>query len=529
MFDAATGMGLKSLPMLPTVVPALSRVLLPKVDWIKIRPALLAFSGVLFVGSLVAVYARGNDIFETEFRGGVLMSLTTRQAKAGEVAAEDGRLGFSRAAFEERVRALGAKNSDDLVVSQLASANVLTVGTEGAAGLSSQFQIRVGNPPAPPEGFDETRITRDVVAAVTREFSNDLDVRLPLLFAGSDSKDHTVVTRPVEKALVGSSIGRPSVAQEPAGEFRGGVAIIIDQISPAVSTTDVSERVARMRAQPDWSSTAGRKTKVYGLEPVDPASPQGLQKSVVVLVSDPDLNSLEMDLEIWDRDLAAQEWKLVQQALTQQASLDQVSSFSPVVAENLAATAVVAVVLSLIGMLAYIWVRFGSFRFSTASIVSLTFNVVVCLGFLSLSIPLAKTGFGSALFIEEYRIDLNVVAGLLTIIGYSINDTVVILDRIRENRGKRTWISRDTVNLSINQTFSRTILTGGSTLATAIVLISLGGTGIRPFAYTFLIGLIAGTFSSVAIAAPLVYSRKEEEAERAKAAIAPVSAKPLPV
>jgi SecD/SecF fusion protein len=246
-------------------------------------------------------------------------------------------------------------------------------------------------------------------------------------------------------------------------------------------------------------------------------------------VSDPDLNSLEMDLEIWDRDLAAQEWKLVQQALTQQASLDQVSSFSPVVAENLAATAVVAVVLSLIGMLAYIWVRFGSFRFSTASIVSLTFNVVVCLGFLSLSIPLAKTGFGSALFIEEYRIDLNVVAGLLTIIGYSINDTVVILDRIRENRGKRTWISRDTVNLSINQTFSRTILTGGSTLATAIVLISLGGTGIRPFAYTFLIGLIAGTFSSVAIAAPLVYSRKEEEAERAKAAIAPVSAKPLPV
>lgn len=529
MFDAMTGMGLKSLPMLPTVVPVISRVLLPKVDWIKIRPALLAFSGVLFLGSLVAVYARGNDIFETEFRGGVLMSLTTRQAKAGETAAEDGRLGFTRAAFEERVRALGAKNSGDLVVSQLASANVLTIGKEGAAGLSSQFQIRVGNPPAPPEGFDETRITRDVVAAVTREFSNDLDVRLPLVFAGSDSKDHTGVTKPVEKALVGSSIGRPSVAQEPAGEFRGGVAIIIDQISPAVSTTDVSERVARMRAQPDWSSTAGRKTKVYGLEPVDPASPQGLQKSVVVLVSDPDLNSLEMDLEIWDRDLAAQEWKLVQQALTQQASLDQVSSFSPVVAENLAATAVVAVVLSLIGMLAYIWVRFGSFRFSTASIASLTFNVVICLGFLSLSIPLAKTGFGSALFIEEYRIDLNVVSGLLTIIGYSINDTVVILDRIRENRGKRTWISRDTVNLSINQTFSRTILTGGSTLATAIVLISLGGTGIRPFAYTFLIGLIAGTFSSVAIAAPLVYSRKEEEAERAKAAIAPVSAKPLPV
>ena len=222
--------------------------------------------------------------------------------------------------------------------------------------------------------------------------------------------------------------------------------------------------------------------------------------------------------------LASKEWDLVQQALTQQASLDQVSSFSPVVAENLAASAVVAVVLSLIGMLAYIWVRFGSFRFSTATVIGVTFNVIVCLGFLSISIPLATTGFGAALYIEQYRIDLNVVAGLLTIIGYSLNDTIVILDRVRENRGKRTWISRETVNLSINQTFSRTILTGGSTLATAIILISLGGTGIRPFAYTFLIGLIAGTFSSVAIAAPLVYSRRLEEEERAKASIAPVGA-----
>jgi SecD/SecF fusion protein len=295
-----------------------------------------------------------------------------------------------------------------------------------------------------------------------------------------------------------------------------------------VTATDISERIARMRAQPDWSSTAGRKTKVFGLDPVDPASPFGPQRSVAVLVGDPDLSSLEVDLEIWDRDFAREEWTLVQHALVQQASLDQVSSFSPIVAQNLAATAVVAVILSLIGMLAYIWVRFGSFRFSTSTVVALTFNVVVCLGFLAVSIPLARTGFGSALFIEEYRIDLNVVAGLLTIIGYSLNDTVVILDRVRENRGKRAWISRDTVNLSINQTLSRTVLTGGTTLATAIVLISLGGTGIRPFAYTFLIGLVAGTFSSVAIAAPLVYSRREEEVERAKAAIAPATVKPQP-
>ena len=528
LFESMLESGLRSVPMLPTVFPAISRFLLPKFDWVGARPMLLLVSGALFVASLVAVVTRGNDIFETEFRGGVAMSLSTRKAADGEATAPDGRVGFTRAAVEERVRAIGAASPNDIVVSQLASANVLTVGETSKDGLGSQFQIRVGNPPNPPEGFDEATITRDVVGAVVRAFANDLDVRLPLAFTGSESTDHTAYTRPVEKALVGSSIGRPAVAQEPVGEFRGGVAIIIDQLSPPVTATDISERIARMRAQPDWSSTAGRKTKVFGLEPVDAASPFGPQRSVAVLVGDPDLSSLEIDLEIWDRDFAREEWTLVQQALVQQASLDQVSSFSPIVAQNLAATAVVAVVLSLIGMLAYIWVRFGSFRFSTATVVSLTFNVVVCLGFLAVSIPLARTGFGSALFIEEYRIDLNVVAGLLTIIGYSINDTVVILDRVRENRGKRSWISRDTVNLAINQTFSRTVLTGGTTLATAIVLIALGGTGIRPFAYTFLVGLIAGTFSSVAIAAPLVYSRREEEVERAKAAIAPTTVKPQP-
>lgn len=528
MFDALLASGVRRLPMLPTVVPSLARLLLPKVDWIAIRPALLGCSAILAAISLVAVAIRGNDIFETEFRGGVSMTLSTREARGGEGMAGDNRLGFTREAVEARVRAIGDKAGDNLSVAQLKSANVLTVGEPNAQGLASSFQIRVGNPTNTPVDFDESTISRDVVGAVVREFSTDLDVRLPLAFSNADSADHTAVTKPLEKSLIGTSIGRPDAASEPVGAFRGGVAVVIDNINPPVTSADIEERIKRMRAQPDWSSTAARATRVVGLDPVDPANPSGVQKSVAILVSDPDLSSTVVDLDTWDRSLARPEWNLVREALTQEASLDQVSTFSPIVAENLAASAVVAVVLSLIGMLAYIWVRFGSFRFSTATVIGVTFNVIICLGFLSISIPLASNAFGAALYIEEYRIDLNVVAGLLTIIGYSLNDTIVILDRVRENRGKRTWISRETVNLSINQTFSRTVLTGGSTLATAIVLITLGGTGIRPFAYTFLIGLIAGTFSSVAIAAPLVYSRREEEEERAKAAIAPVTAAPVP-
>ncbi len=524
MFDVALAGGMKRLPMLPTVVPSISRFLLPNVDWIKLRPALFGFSIALAVLSTGAFVMRGNDMYETEFRGGNSMTLSTRMARGGEPLAQDGRLGITRAEMETMVRAIGAAAGDDIVVAQLRSANVLTVGESTSDGLASKFQVRVGNPSEIPEGFDETRISRDIVSAVSTGLAGQLDVRLPLVFANSTSEDHTAVTKPLEKALIGSSIGRPQTSSDAVAEFRGGVAVLVDGLETPVTATDVAARITRMRSQPDWSSTAGRKTRVVGIDPVDPSNPGGLHRGFAVLVSDADINSFDVELEVWDRDLARIEWSLVRDALTQQASLDQVSSFSPVVAENLAATAVVAVILSLIGMLAYIWVRFGSFRFSTATVLGVTFNVIVCLGFLAISIPLASSGIGPALYLEEYRIDLNVVAGLLTIIGYSLNDTVVILDRIRENRGKRTWISRETVNLSINQTFSRTILTGGSTFATAIVLIVLGGTGIRPFAYTFLIGLIAGTFSSVAIAAPLVYSRREEEEERAKAAIVPVSA-----
>jgi SecD/SecF fusion protein len=193
--------------------------------------------------------------------------------------------------------------------------------------------------------------------------------------------------------------------------------------------------------------------------------------------------------------------------LTREASLDQ-SSFSPKVAQNLAASAIVAVILSLLGMLVYIWFRFGSLRYSVCAISALLFNISICLGAIALSLAIGETSIAGVRVLDEIRIDLNVVAGLLTIVGYSLNDTIVILDRIRENRGKLSYASLDVVNNSINQTFSRTIMTSGTTITSAMVLYSLGGTGIRPFAFTFFVGLIAATYSSVVIAAPLTWSRK---------------------
>ena len=93
-------------------------------------------------------------------------------------------------------------------------------------------------------------------------------------------------------------------------------------------------------------------------------------------------------------------------------------------------------------------------------------------------------------------------------IGYSLNDTIVILDRIRENRGKRPLPTEQNVNDSINQTVSRTVLTSVTTLIAVVIIYAAGGSGIRPFAFCLLIGIIVGTYSSVAIAAPLVFKKQ---------------------
>ena len=110
------------------------------------------------------------------------------------------------------------------------------------------------------------------------------------------------------------------------------------------------------------------------------------------------------------------------------------------------------------------------------------------------------------MLIEPFRIDLGVVAALLTIIGYSLNDTIVILDRIRENRGKLPLPTAKIVNKSINQTFSRTLLTSVTTLLAVGIMYAEGGSGIRSFTFCLLVGLVVGTYSSVAIAAPLVFT-----------------------
>ena len=168
----------------------------------------------------------------------------------------------------------------------------------------------------------------------------------------------------------------------------------------------------------------------------------------------------------------------------------RVEKVGPVVGKELSKKAVMALVLSLLGILIYVTLRFKHFNFGIAGVIALFHDILVTVGVLAL------TG---------KQIDLLIVTALLTIAGYSINDTIVIYDRVRENmRAMRKLSLAEIINLSVNQMLSRTILTSGVTLFVVIALFFWGGEILHNFAFSLLVGFISGIYSTVYIASPLV-------------------------
>jgi preprotein translocase SecF subunit len=176
------------------------------------------------------------------------------------------------------------------------------------------------------------------------------------------------------------------------------------------------------------------------------------------------------------------------------ASVIGVTAISPEIGGEFIKMAVAAVIFSWIGILVYLWFRF-ELIFGVGAVVALIHDVTLTLGLLTL--------FGQ-------EISLDVVAGLLILIGYSVNDTIVIFDRIRETiRTTYGMPYREMLNQSINQSLNRTTITSMCTLFTTVIMLLLGGPGLRPFALTLTIGIITGTYSSDFIATPVVYEWHE--------------------
>ncbi|MEQ1651620.1 MAG: protein translocase subunit SecF [Hyphomicrobium sp.] len=167
----------------------------------------------------------------------------------------------------------------------------------------------------------------------------------------------------------------------------------------------------------------------------------------------------------------------------------RVEVVGPAVSSELRTTGLIAVFSGILAIVAYVWFRF-EWQFAAGAVMALTHDVLVTVGIFSLF---------------QFEFDLSTVAALLTILGYSVNDTVVVSDRIRENLRKfKKMDLNELLNLSINETLSRTILTGVTAIAVLLALYIFGGEVIRNFNFTMLVGVIIGTYSSIFIAAPLL-------------------------
>ncbi len=170
-------------------------------------------------------------------------------------------------------------------------------------------------------------------------------------------------------------------------------------------------------------------------------------------------------------------------------SFPQVDSVGPKVSGELIQTAVIAVILAISAVLFYIWLRF-EWQFSVGAVAALVHDVVLTIGIFS---------------ILQIKFDLAIIAALLTIVGYSLNDTVVVFDRVRENLRKyKKKPMNEVLNLSINETLSRTVMTSVTTLIALISLFVLGGDVIRGFVFAMIWGVIVGTYSSVFIASNIL-------------------------
>jgi SecD/SecF fusion protein len=196
---------------------------------------------------------------------------------------------------------------------------------------------------------------------------------------------------------------------------------------------------------------------------------------------------------------------------------ERIENFGGMVAGETKKYALIATVASWLIIIAYLWWRFHSFTYGFAAVLAVVHDVLITLGAIAVSYWLVMIpGISTALQIDQFKIDLPIVAAFLTLIGFSVNDTIVIFDRIREIKGKTPHLSNKMINDAINQTLSRTILTSFTAWLVVVILYLFGGEGLHGFAFALVVGFLSGTYSTVYIATPILIDFVASRPEPAK-------------
>jgi SecD/SecF fusion protein len=508
----------------------------PKINWMGLRPAFLTFSTVLVVAGLYVFFTRDNtknNKYDIEFTGGTSAQINLKQG-----------VSLSRQDVEDKIQKVG----NSLGNRALAAANVYSIGKS-----DRQYEINTieTNKTKAEITFPQAGQTIDAVtaaiAAKAQESSgnklNNLTVQAgtaPASFEVSTSNLNTSLVKTVlTAAFPDANVSEPQVdevvnnailaafknqleikqnlvpkivSQEKItdqvvdsypelADFLGGVKITCELERPAAGE-ELKRRFDDLRFKPDVQNLAWYAHKILTTSLAE--LPNEQVKSFVYISVHPEAAFRQLTEEEWSRFTESENTK-VMTAGQLETSLPQVTQINPSVGGEAKTRALIAIILSFIAMVIYLWVRFGNIRYGIGAIISLMHDVCITLGVVCACTYITSTAIGQRMLIGDFKIDLTMIAAFLTLVGYSVNDTIVVFDRIRENRHK-AGLTPQLINDSINQTLSRTILTSFATFLVVFVMYVFGGpsTSLRGFNFAMCFGIFIGTYSSIAIASPIL-------------------------
>ena len=494
-------------------------LVLPYVEWRRGAYIFSIVTGILGAayfafGHLTVANGSFQRNFDIDFTGGNMVQVVFKDAKSKSSVEE---------AIKAAIKEVEAKNKEKSLLDDLRMQAYIPVG---ASTTDSRQWVFRGRDEAA-GGIEVERSALEEQRSVLTRKAQDLRNATPPNEVEARKIDKEIDAKGEEIKVVREKLrGRVSEFQRQiAAAFPGAIAPEGDEISAATMTGErLSLTIATLESptveQTNQIATALAKHNELKDVTAKPATapiigviievswqkaPSGLAK---FLVEDPALTKLATLLGkgMLDDQLRGQAQAAfdVFNAVTQQAAKERLTvaqpfpasqHFSGQVAEQMKWRALAAILLSLMAIMAYVAARF-EFRFGIGSVVALFHDVVLTVGILAML---------------GVRIDLNIIAALLTIIGFSINDTIVTYDRVRENLPRMVGKTlAQVINASIAQTMSRTVLTTGTVLATVIVLLIFGGDALYGFSLTLVIGFTLGTYSSVFVAAPLLLTFQKQ-------------------
>ncbi|MCD4826005.1 MAG: protein translocase subunit SecF [Phycisphaerae bacterium] len=377
-----------------------------------------------------------------------------------------------------------------------------------ADGILTEAELRDDKLPQMSYQISTTESNAKLIREIINEvFGKALQRRLPCKF--DLVKGETIKRLGLTLARDGRTFITAQLAEDVSTGFRddlldfqddGGLMFVVKNVTPAISINDFNGRIRDIRLQPDFGRQAVNPYKVIGL------TPAGSKYSAFVVLVRP-ANPEEVKNKKARVVFADGEQSVLTEALGREEAM-VATNFDPRFATETGQLAIVVIVLSWLAIVGYLWLRFGSAQWGLAAVVCLVHDVIIVIGMVAVTGWLVDSSFARALGIGSFKIDLAMVAAILTVIGYSVNDTIVVFDRIRENRGKLKTVTINCINTSINQTLPRTLLTSFTTFIVVFVMYVWGGPGIKSFSFALLIGIIFGTYSSVAVASPLLLGFK---------------------